>query len=142
MIKGAVMPFTPGSARPPGAGRKSGTPNKRTNELIEILAEYEVEPVKAMLDLLPQLTAKEQVDVFRDLLPYLYPKRKALEIDGDMRVQAMTPNWTAEELTEMIRAARGAQINSVEKPAALSVIEDAEEDDLVVKLDLQSVPSK
>lgn len=64
-------------------GRTAGTPNKKTERLMDLLGEYGIEPIKEIVNLLPSLTPKEQVDVYRDLLSYIYPKRKAIEHSGE-----------------------------------------------------------
>ena len=72
----------PGERR---GGRAPGTPNKRTTELIERLAELKCDPVEG----LARIAADANTDValrarvYADLLPYLYPKRKAVELSGD-----------------------------------------------------------
>ena len=65
-------------------GRTAGTPNKRTAELIERLAELDCDPVEGLARIAadPTADAALRARVYADLLPYLYPKRKALELTG------------------------------------------------------------
>lgn len=72
------MRFEPG--HPKVGGRKAGVPNKETNDLKERLEICGFDPVKEIGVLLPQLAPEKRVDVMLNLLGYLYPKRKAVEI--------------------------------------------------------------
>lgn len=97
--------FKVGQPRPANAGRKKGTPNKRTVELQERLAELDVDPVGTLSKIL-----KEQMAIFEhrkknrqltgalialsdaerttsNLFQYLYPKKKAIEHTGDVGVR-------------------------------------------------------
>ena len=69
----------PGERR---GGRTAGTPNKRTVELVERLAELACDPVEGLVRIAndPATDAALRARVYADLLPYLYPKRKALEV--------------------------------------------------------------
>lgn len=69
-------------------GRKKGTPNKRSLELAETLDYLGRNPVDELFALIPQLQAKEQAQILLGFLPYLYPKRKSL----DLTVQEQVPN--------------------------------------------------
>ena len=65
-------------------GRAPGTPNKRTAELVERLAELECDPVEGLVSIAadPSTDPALRARVYADLLPYLYPKRKAVELSG------------------------------------------------------------
>jgi len=65
-------------------GRAPGTPNKRTVELVERLAELECDPVEGLVAIAadPDTDVALRARVYADLLPYLYPKRKAMELAG------------------------------------------------------------
>jgi hypothetical protein len=65
--------------------RAPGTPNKRTAELVERLAELECDPVEGLVRIAadPNTDAALRARVYADLLPYLYPKRKAVEVNGE-----------------------------------------------------------
>lgn len=62
-------------------GRSKGTPNKRTILLDEILTENNLNVPQRIVDLLPRLDPKDQMTVLMGLMQYLYPKRKATEIN-------------------------------------------------------------
>lgn len=97
--------FRPGDKKPEKSGRKLGTPNKRTTLLVETLDSLEIEPLKEIIDLLPTLEPKEQVDVYLDLISYIYPKRKATEVSFEEETrEAFKP--TMEDMKALIRIAR------------------------------------
>lgn len=62
-------------------GRKAGTPNKRTTDLLEVIGNYN--PLEALINIAGDkntpLDAKIKINL--DLLPYIYPKRKAIELN-------------------------------------------------------------
>lgn len=66
-------------------GRQQGTPNKRTAELAARLAELNLDPLEGLAKIAqdpatePGLRAK----VLSDLLPYMYPRRKAVELAAE-----------------------------------------------------------
>lgn len=65
-----------------GSGRKKGTPNKKTLVLTEILESLDCDVTQKLTELLPQLNPEKQADVLLELMSYLFPKRKALEVTG------------------------------------------------------------
>lgn len=71
--------FQHGQDKPTGSGRKRGTPNKRSQLLIESLESFDFSVPEQLISLLPQLDPAKQADVLIDLMSYLYPKRKAVE---------------------------------------------------------------
>ena len=64
---------------PKTGGRQKGTPNKRTEKFTEILIEKNFEPLSEILALLTELTPRERVATLISLLPYKYPKFKAID---------------------------------------------------------------
>ncbi len=60
-------------------GRNAGTPNKRTLELRQLFEESGYDPISHIVDLLPELSPLDQVKTSIKILPYLYPRRKAIE---------------------------------------------------------------
>lgn len=71
------MKFEPG--RPKTGGRKKGSKNLRNGKLSELLDEYGVEPLKRLLELMDQLEPRDQVNAYKELLPYLYAKKRPAE---------------------------------------------------------------
>ena len=74
------MAFTPGSAKPPGSGRKAGMPNRKTREVGDLLEALGCNPIEGMAKIAmdeenpPELRGR----MFAELAPYMYPKRRAL----------------------------------------------------------------
>jgi hypothetical protein len=65
-------------------GRTAGTPNKRTADLAERLEALGCDPVEGLARIAaePGTDSALRARVLADLLPYIYPKRKALELTG------------------------------------------------------------
>ena len=103
------MVFVKGQDRPLGAGRKRGTPNKDTSEVAKIVDEYEFSPIEVMIGMAagdvvslgymtrdeydlpdgPAMALKIIPPELRAQCAYklselLYPKRKALELSGEV----------------------------------------------------------
>lgn len=84
--------FKPGEKRPENAGRKEGTPNKRTMAIRQYAEERGVSPAHFCIDVLAgdtEAVGKEEI-TFEDrqwaaetLLPYLEGKRKPVDSDGN-----------------------------------------------------------
>jgi hypothetical protein len=77
--------FKKGSKRPEGAGRKKGTPNKRTADIVERLKGVDI--VGELLEI-ARTTEKEdtKVTVYKELMKYVYPQRKAVEIANEIEL--------------------------------------------------------
>lgn len=84
------MKFEAGMPRPEGAGRKKGTPNKKTATFNELLEALNIEPVSELVALKDKLSSKEWADVLRDLISYIYPKRKAIEHEVEVSTDSRT----------------------------------------------------
>ena len=71
--------FYKGMPKPENSGRKKGTPNKRTKELIELFGDYN--PAKSLLEILKsdRVPIDLKIKINLDLMGYLYPKRKSVE---------------------------------------------------------------
>ncbi len=96
--------FKPGDKRPENAGRKPGTLNKKTMLLFETLETLRVDPVREIIDLLPALEPKDKVNVYLDLLGYIYPKRKAIEFSEE--TENKFEHFKDYDVRELIRIAR------------------------------------
>lgn len=70
-------------------GRKKGTPNKKTKELLELMGDYS--PLEALLkiaqDTKTPLDIKVKVNL--DLMGYIYPKRKSIDCQDMINVQVI-----------------------------------------------------
>jgi hypothetical protein len=85
-------------------GRTAGVPNKRTVELTERLAALGCDPLAGLVQITADPTAELalRAKVLSDLLPYMYPKRKALELSpkDDDRDVTWTFRWADSPKTE------------------------------------------
>lgn len=76
--------FKKGMTRHPNAGRKKGTPNKkRAVRIADYLAEKEINPAEKILELIPSLSPREQVDAWLELQSYVEAKPKPRDDDAD-----------------------------------------------------------
>ena len=71
----------PGERR---GGRQIGTPNKRTLEVRERLAELNCDPIQgmALIAMDPEATLELRGRMFAELASYVAPKRRATELTG------------------------------------------------------------
>lgn len=67
--------------RRPGGGRPKGSPNKRTLEVQERLAELGCDPIEGMARIAMNMDNSEELRgrMFAELAQYVAPKRKAIE---------------------------------------------------------------
>lgn len=86
------MAYTKGAPKPPGSGRKAGTPNKVNAELFARLQKH-VEDKCGIegydpLFALAEIASDEKVDVairvkaHADVARYIHPQKKAVEVSG------------------------------------------------------------
>ena len=63
-------------------GRRAGTPNKKSTVVSERFEELGLDPVKELtaIALSPEVDVELRARVLMDLMGYLYPKRKALDV--------------------------------------------------------------
>lgn len=73
--------------KPKSGGRKKGTPNRRTVEVQEKLAALNCDPVEGMarIALDDKNPPELRLRAYAELAPYVYPKRKAVEVSGEGR---------------------------------------------------------
>jgi hypothetical protein len=100
-----VAKFQSGKPRPPGAGRRAGTPNKRTQALEVLKSKAGLDPLdffRAVLESdLSVLgaaapTLDQRLTAAKELASYLYPKKKSVEVTGDMGPLAIKLKWPEE----------------------------------------------
>lgn len=79
--------FQKGQKKPENSGRKKGTPNKLNMGVEEALAKRGINCVEEMLKI-AETTDKEEVrlTVYKELLKYVYPQRKAIEIANEVEL--------------------------------------------------------
>lgn len=69
-------------------GRAKGTPNKKTQTLMELCEQKGINPFEGLIDLaLSTLDDGLRFQCHKELCQYLYPKRKALEVSGSMDLE-------------------------------------------------------
>lgn len=74
-----------GSPKTPGSGRKPGTPNKNSLSLLQKCLDRGIDVFDEMLQIALTTTAPEtRFKMFSEISQYLYPKRKALEIEAEL----------------------------------------------------------
>ena len=66
-------------------GRKAGTPNRKSREISELLESLGHNPIEAMVHIAtdPEASLELRGRMNSELAPYVYPKRKAVEVAGD-----------------------------------------------------------
>ncbi len=105
------MPAPKGHAR--YGGRQKGTPNKVTKDLIDIVHEcLGMSLPEKIFELFPGLQKSQKAQVLMQMMDYIYPKRKA--IDVTTKGEAIAPNtnlssMTDEQLHEEYKRAIGKQ---------------------------------
>lgn len=92
--------FYKGMPKPEHSGRKKGTPNKRTKELIELFGDYN--PAESLLEILKsdRVPIDLKIKINLDLMGYLYPKRKSVE--SKEQVLLFTNPETVGEVTDYL----------------------------------------
>lgn len=86
--------------RAPKQGRPAGSltkPKPKTH--IEFIAELEAlnfEPLREAIALFrdPETGAREKVLILRDLMSYMYARRRSVEISGDVKHTALNISWS------------------------------------------------
>jgi hypothetical protein len=76
-------------------GRKAGTPNKRTLDVIERLDELGCDPIEGMakIALDPQNPIELRARMFSDLAQYVAPKRRAVDHSASDGTGNVTISW-------------------------------------------------
>ncbi len=69
-------------------GRVKGTPNKKTAEILDILAGLKCDPIAGMVHIAENLDLEISVrlNAYKELAQYAYPKRKAIEYTGNIEI--------------------------------------------------------
>lgn len=97
--------FKEGEPRPGNAGRRAGTPNKKNQEIFDLAKELGCNPAKILMHIAmgdskalatkykdgdgeeqenrPLIDLDQRKDAAKDLMPYLYGKRKPIDSNGD-----------------------------------------------------------
>lgn len=77
--------------------RPKGSPNKKSLLMKSTLEEYECDPVRGLLECIRELElitcyeaedriqlVKSKANIYAELIQYIYPKRKAIEVSGQL----------------------------------------------------------
>lgn len=85
-------------------GRAKGTPNKRdTLDAVAVCREANVDVFKEMLTIATlELDTDKRFDKFEKCAPYLYPKRKALEVQIKSEIETQAEEFAKLPKTEQI----------------------------------------
>lgn len=74
--------------RPKTGGRQKGTPNKRTQNVIDKLAALKCDPIEAMARIAKDAEKAGDLNVasqmYKELAQYIAPKRKAIEMTAEV----------------------------------------------------------
>ncbi len=96
------MAWPKGKPRPPGAGRRAGTPNKSSLDLVQKCIDRGIDVFDELLQIaMTTVNPAERFKMFSEISQYLYPKRKALEIDGSINMELARK---AEEISQLDKA--------------------------------------
>ena len=79
------MAWPKGKPRPESSGRKKGTPNKNTRDLMAICESKGIDVFQSMVEL--AIIAEDPATKFirlSEIAKYLYPKRKEVEHSGQL----------------------------------------------------------
>lgn len=102
------MSFKPGHKKI--GGRKKGTPNRKTEDMVDQMAKLKLCPLSGLARLIDEVSPETQVKVYLQLLTYLYPKRKAVEVEAKVDVQEPLAALSDPELADLAR-----QVIAIEK---------------------------
>jgi hypothetical protein len=80
------MPWGSSSPGERRGGRQKGTPNKVTQEIVEKLRALGCDPLEGMARIAmdPESKPELRLKAYVELAQYVAPKRKALEMTGDL----------------------------------------------------------
>lgn len=98
--------FQPGQKKLPNAGRKAGTPNKRTQAILELVREYG-DPLLVLAAELKNPEYDKRIYAADKLMPYCYPKLTAVQVSNDPENPiGQTHDRLKQELIEVMRKAK------------------------------------
>lgn len=111
------MGFKKGDPKPPGSGRKKGTPNKKKLlKVVDILAEKDLNPVVEILKLMnsldskgkPALSPSMKITAWFDLLSYCQAKPKEVEAEKDPLNPEDYEEVSSADLLKLVKKPDGA----------------------------------
>lgn len=78
------MKFEAGKPRPPNAGRKKGSVNKKSLLVKDVLESHGINLVEQIVIRLKEISREDQVKALTALLPYVYPKLASIEVKAEV----------------------------------------------------------
>ena len=98
-----------------GNGRKKGTPNKKTQSIIDQLAALDCDPIEGIATIAKlSMEAKDYataLNAFKDLAQYVAPKRKSIEMTTHVTYEDQIRSMSEEELDEELRGLKLDPVN-------------------------------
>ena len=83
-------------------GRTKGTPNKRTQQVMDILNNLDCNPIEGLVKIANIAMEKQDYalagSMYKELSQYAFPKRRAVEMSAEIK-----PSIEIEELTDQQR---------------------------------------
>jgi hypothetical protein len=88
-----------GCPKPEGAGRKAGTPNKKTQDLFEICAKHNLDVFEAMvIQAAMEEDPTKRFSQLESLAKYLYPRRKEVDMKVDVEpIEVILRDYTSKK---------------------------------------------
>lgn len=90
-------------------GRNKGTPNKKTQGLIEICEEEDIDLFRALLSIAKNQSHEKNFEAIKEACQYVLPKRRSLEHSGSINPKDME---TAEQVAQMNKEERIAVLEA------------------------------
>lgn len=84
-------------------GRSKGTPNRFSQNLIEICKEKDLDVFEALVEIAKNDSHPDNFHSLKELAQYLYPKRKSLEHSGEVNTNPYML-MPFKELEELVKA--------------------------------------
>lgn len=79
------MAYPKGAPKPANSGRKKGVLNRKTEDLMAKCEARGIDVFDALLEYVVLPSSPEiRLSALKELCQYLYPKRKALEVSGEL----------------------------------------------------------
>lgn len=105
------MGFVKGQPRPANAGRKKGTPNKRTFNANALAEEMGVDPLKVLLTLCSHRDPGIQLGAAKEAAKYLYTQKRAVEVSGNAESPLKVESSQVEEVVSVLKAIIDTKVN-------------------------------
>lgn len=81
------MAWPKGKPRPTTSGRKAGTPNKKTLLFAEVCEQEGMDFAAALVKIAKDPEHPNHWDAVKEGIQYVFPKRKAVEVSGNLDVR-------------------------------------------------------